>query len=65
MSKVQNYWLSEQDLNLRFLFGIKINSLAFYQLNYRRIKEPFGWWTQWESNPRPLVCRTSALPIEL
>ena len=23
------------------------------------------WWTQRESNPRPLACKASALPIEL
>ncbi len=22
------------------------------------------WWSQWDLNPQPLVCDTSALPIE-
>src|SRR5215472_19113582 len=24
-----------------------------------------GWWSRWESNPRPLECHSSALPTEL
>ena len=26
------------------------------------LKEPFGWWIQWESNPWPSACRADALP---
>src|SRR3982751_228336 len=38
-------------------------------LIYKELKFPSGlgetWWSQGESNPRPLECHSSALPTEL
>jgi hypothetical protein len=31
----------------------------------RRGVKTWGWWSQGESNPRPLECHSSALPTEL
>ena len=44
-------------------FITMFTSITYSNIHNKLLK--FFWWTQRESNPRPLVCRTSALPIEL
>ena len=44
---------------------LTINSRVLYQLSYRGIHLPVKWWAVLDSNQRPPVCKTDALPAEL
>ena len=65
-------WMDEQIAPRRFLLGdelgiaVRVSCWSPRRKRfYSEAPKRFYWWSQGESNPRPLECHSSALPTEL